>query len=155
MGLDLEQVAHEMGVGVERHEGGPPGWYSHERRVISVARDLSPWDYRCVLAHELGHAYYGDTFCGGVYGRRQERRADVWAARLLIDEVELETALQWHGGDLRALAYDLAVTPYLLDVYLSLRGTQQQNQSEIFLISPPRPSAAGYINGNLCPFREN
>lgn len=116
--VGLHLLAESMGVQLRRHTGGPPGWYDHHARVISTRRGMSIQQYRSVLAHELGHAHYGDTPTGnGYYDQRQERRADEYAAQLLISPIEFEAAATWHHGHLPAIADELEVTKHLLRVW--------------------------------------
>lgn len=117
----LHLLAESMGVQLHRHTDGPPGWYDHHRRIISTRRGQSIGQYKSVLAHELGHAAYGDTPTGnGHYDQRQERRADEFAARLLISPVEFEAAAAWHQGHLPAIADELEVTQHLLRTWTTL-----------------------------------
>ena len=119
--VELHLLAESMGVQLRRHTGGPPGWYDHHRRIISTRRGQSINQYRSVLAHELGHAAHGDTPTGnGHYDQRQERRADEYAARLLISPIEFEAAATWHHGNLPAIADELEVTQHLLRTWQSL-----------------------------------
>lgn len=121
----LHLLAESMGVQLKRHTGGPPGWYDHNRRIISTRRGQSIGQYKSVLAHELGHAHYGDTPTGnGHYDQRQERRADEYAARLLISPVEFEAAAAWHHGHLPAIADELEVTKHLLKTWQTLHERQ-------------------------------
>ena len=57
--VELHLLAESMGVQLQRHTGGPPGWYDHYRRIISTRRGQSIGQYKSVLAHELGHAAHG------------------------------------------------------------------------------------------------
>lgn len=119
--VELHLLAESMGVQLQRHTGGPPGWYDHQRRIISTRRGQSISQYRSVLAHELGHAAHGDTPTGnGHYDQRQERRADEFAAQLLISPVEFEAAATWHHGHLPAIADELEVTQHLLRTWTTL-----------------------------------
>lgn len=123
--VELHLLAESMGVQLQRHTGGPPGWYDHHRRIISTRRGQSIGQYKSVLAHELGHAHYGDTPTGnGHYDQRQERRADEYAARLLISPVEFEAAATWHQGHLPAIADELEVTKHILKTWQSLHANQ-------------------------------
>ena len=82
---------------------------------------MSIQQYRSVLAHELGHAAHGDTPTGnGHYDQRQERRADEYAAQLLINPTDFESAAIWHHGHLPAIADELEVTKHLLKTWQSL-----------------------------------
>lgn len=119
--VGLHLLAEHMGVRLKRHSGGPPGWYDHRRRIISTRRGMSIQQYKSVLAHELGHAHYGDTPTGnGFYDQRQERRADEYAARLLINPTDFEAAAAWHHGHLPAIADELEVTKHLLKTWTTL-----------------------------------
>ena len=123
--VDLHRLAESMGVTLRRHNGGKKGWYDHATRTISTRRGMSIQQYRSVLAHELGHAAHGDTPTGnGHYDQRQERRADEYAARLLISPAEFEAAATWHRGHLPAIADELEVTKHLLKTWQSLYERQ-------------------------------
>lgn len=123
--VDLHRLAESMGVTLRRHNGGKKGWYDHATRTISTRRGMSIQQYRSVLAHELGHAVHGDTPTGnGHFDQRQERRADEYAARLLISPIEFEAAATWHHGHLPAIADELEVTKHLLKTWQSLHERQ-------------------------------
>nr|DAK57405.1 MAG TPA: hypothetical protein [Caudoviricetes sp.] len=63
-------------------------------------------------------ATYRDEPTGhGHYDLRQERRADQWAARALIDPAAFEDAYRWHAGCMPAIADELEVTHHLLAVW--------------------------------------
>lgn len=119
--VELHLLAESMGVQLQRHTGGHPGWYDHHRRIISTRRGQSISQYKSVLAHELGHAAHRDTPTGnGHFDQRQERRADEYAARLLINPTDFESAAIWHHGHLPAIADELEVTKHLLKTWQSL-----------------------------------
>lgn len=122
--VELHLLAESMGVQLQRHTGGCPGWYDHHRRVISTRRGQSIAQYKSVLAHELGHAAHGDTPTGnGHFDQRQERRADEYAAQLLINPHDFEAAAVWHHGHLPAIADELEVTQHLLKTWQALHAT--------------------------------
>lgn len=52
-------MAAQMGVQLRRHDGGKAGWHDHAPRTISTRRGMAIELYRSTLAHELGHAHYG------------------------------------------------------------------------------------------------
>ncbi|MCG7241946.1 MULTISPECIES: ImmA/IrrE family metallo-endopeptidase [Corynebacterium] len=119
--VELHLLAESMGVQLQRHSGGRPGWYDHHRRIISTRRGQSISQYKSVLAHELGHAHYGDTPTGnGHYDQRQEQRADEYAAHLLINPADFEASAIWHQDCLPAIADDLEVTHHLLKIWMEL-----------------------------------
>ena len=116
---DLHDHAHRLGVTLTHHDKGPPGFYIDSCRTISTRRGMAVWDYKSVLAHELGHAVHHDKRSGHLYfDERQEARANRFAAELLINETDLLYLAPWHGNDLHSLALDLEVTPKLLSIYL-------------------------------------
>ena len=88
--------------------------YLHHRRAIVIQKDLDPYTRRCCLAHEIGHAVYGDTEHGNP---RLERRADLFAANLLINIDEYAAAETLHEGNAGAIAHELGVTPNLLKLW--------------------------------------
>lgn len=83
---------------------------------------MSIADYRSTLAHELGHAAFGDEHTGhDHFDHRQETRADRFAARLLVDPDELEGWCRFYGPcNLPAVAHELEVTVDLLTIYLNI-----------------------------------
>lgn len=116
----LHSYAETIGVHLVRHDNGIKAWYHHPTRTISTRRGLSIQAYKSTLAHELGHATYRDTPTGnGHYDQRQERRADQWAANVLIDPTAFEDAYIWHAGHLPAIADELEVSQHLLDVWIN------------------------------------
>ena len=119
--VELHLLAESMGVQLQRHTGGHPGWYDHHRRIISTRRGQSISQYKSVLAHELGHAAHRDTPTGnGHFDQRQERRADEYAAQILINPHDFEAAAIWHHGHLPAIADELEVTKHLLKTWQTL-----------------------------------
>ncbi|WP_426716488.1 ImmA/IrrE family metallo-endopeptidase [Corynebacterium auriscanis] len=118
---ELHQIAHDMGITLTHHTHGPPGFYIDEYRVISTRKGMAVWDYKSVLAHELGHAHHKDRRSGHKhFDDRQEKRADEYAARLLICPHRLRHLAPWHRHDRHSLAIDLEVTPKLLETYLKM-----------------------------------
>ena len=66
------------------------------------------------LAHELAHHVYQDAGFGDVW---VERRADVWAARLLICPGQYARAERMYDADPHLIAQDLGVTTRLVRAY--------------------------------------
>lgn len=99
------------------------GAWSRDAGRIVVASGLSPVQERCVLAHELEHIWADDVDCGNrIASVRQERRADLEAARKLIAISDLAEIAQW-APDTHTAAGELMVTERLLEVRLNdLRG---------------------------------
>jgi Zn-dependent peptidase ImmA (M78 family) len=98
-------------------------WSQDKRDVIVVASGLSAVQERCVLAHELEHVLADDPACCGPVARvRQERHADLEAARKLVAISDLAEVAQW-APDMHTAACELQVTERLLQVRLNdLRG---------------------------------
>lgn len=105
------------------------GEYRHDSRTIVLLPGLTATQERCVLTHELVHAWYGDGIERADPQRRwwlarAERRADTIAARLLIAEEDLAQAVRIHPEDPTAVAIELGVTLWLLKV--ALAGLQRR-----------------------------
>lgn len=116
--IDLYALAAAYGVTVAEHDGGPKGFYDHDRRLISLRTGLRDRARRATLAHEIGHAAAGDQLTGLEWiDRRAERRADEYAARLLIDPAAYRAAEAMHGPHPGAIARDLGVTVHLIYVW--------------------------------------
>ncbi|APT85342.1 hypothetical protein CAQU_10045 [Corynebacterium aquilae DSM 44791] len=111
-------MAYSAGIRIIWHNGHARGYYDNERRVISLRNGMSDREARSTLAHELGHALHGDTPTPDpVLHARQERRANEFAARLLIDPAELAVAEAAYGADTFTLARELDVSPHLIDTF--------------------------------------
>lgn len=114
MGVDLIEVAGALEVEVFDSPTLPAnldGFYVDAERVILMRPGLDPWNYRAVLAHELAHAYFRDETYDDP---RIERRADQWAAQMLITRDEYRAAEEEVGPSIGALAYTLEVTPAVI-----------------------------------------
>lgn len=110
-GIEPETLAEQMGIHIiETSELDPRfnGMYLHNHKVIVMRSNLDYWTRRSCLAHELGHAHYGDEIHGDP---RAEARADRFAAHLLIDEESYRAAERLHDGHEGAIALDLGITP--------------------------------------------
>lgn len=99
----------------------PIGWgrlgeYIHHLSLIRLDPTMPRRQERSVLCHELRHVVHEDvtTACGST-NRRQERRADAEASRLLIDVEDLADALLIHSQDLRATAVALRVSFHMVE----------------------------------------
>lgn len=109
--MDLDRLADALGVTVAETphlDDGLNGQYLHHRRLILLRQGLDPWTRKSTLAHELGHAWHGDDIHGDP---RLERRADQFAAQILITPDMYKNAEKLHEGHTGAIAYELGVTP--------------------------------------------
>lgn len=70
------------------------------------------------LAHEIGHAVFGD----GCSTPRAERRASELGASLVIDAADYERAERLVGTHPGALADELEVTPHLVEAWRRWHG---------------------------------
>lgn len=111
---DLLAHAASLGVSVHVAHLQPPhrGFYDHPNRRVIYDFTLTPIERRSVVAHELGHAYYGHV--GRV--RAQEEAADLYAARLLIHPTEYAAA-ERISTDVQWIADELQVEPHLVRVF--------------------------------------
>jgi Zn-dependent peptidase ImmA (M78 family) len=121
-----EVLALAARLGVTVHVAHLPepfrGFYDHERRRVVYDFCLTPIERACVLAHELGHAFYGHQ---GRDDPDAEAAADIYAAAVLIDPVRL-AELEAIGLSEDAIAEELGVTEKLLRVFARQHVTRLQ-----------------------------
>lgn len=91
------------------------GAWSAGTRIIYLNDGLSDVQARCVLAHEISHARHGDTAC--MAGAWTERRADMDAARMLVNPASYAMAERIYEGDQWRIAQELGVMPWVVDAY--------------------------------------
>lgn len=72
---------------------------------------------RMTLAHECGHAWHGHDWTLYHDRERDEREADVYAARLLIRTEDYAYAERIVGDHPGAIAKELGVTRHLVDLW--------------------------------------
>lgn len=90
------------------------GFYDHDGRRIVYDFRLTPIERACVLAHELGHAFYGHQ---GRNDPDAEAEADAYAAAVLIDPTRF-ARLEGVGLDDDSIAEELGVTVKLFRVFI-------------------------------------
>ncbi len=119
----LIQVAEDRGYRVAWHRGGPKAVWRPASKTVSVRSGLDDVQALCALAHELGHAHYGDP-----PGHRWEHedRANRFAAQLLISPVEYAAAELIYGPHPARLAHELGVTVTLIEAWRTLCPTNPQ-----------------------------
>lgn len=109
-------VGMAASLGVRLHGAylpeGDLGYYSPDEDRIYFDLALTPFERRCTIAHELGHAYYGHR----TDSDQNERLADTYAAELLIDPVAYAAA-EHISTDVEFLADELCVIPELIEHY--------------------------------------
>lgn len=109
----LHDIVVMLGVRVETIDDMPDdrdGDYCHETRTIRLRNGLHARHHRSVLAHELGHAVFGDTPSQfGPVNAKQERRAEEWAALRLISLDDYRAAEHTCDGHEGSMAIELGV----------------------------------------------
>ena len=116
MTIDIEQEAKRYArIVIAPIQAGYQGLYDVRTETIYRADNLTPTQYRCVLAHEVSHAKHRDR--GGHVDRYTEQRADMEAARMLISQADYVTAEILYGNDECAIARELNVMPWVIRAY--------------------------------------
>lgn len=119
----LADLAEQVGVTIDyrRLPHGRDGDYVHHRKLIRLRPGMSARLHRSVLAHELGHAAFADvpSRFGPVHAK-QERRAEEWAALVLINLDDYRHLEQIHHGHAGAIAVDLGVMRSIVLAYQGL-----------------------------------
>ena len=116
----LIDVAQRRGYRVRWHRGGPKAAWLPHRNTITLRVGMDDTTTLCSLAHELGHAHYGDP--PGHHGAH-EIRADRFAARLLINPTDYATTEAIYGPHPNVLAHELGVTVKVLKTWQGLHAT--------------------------------
>lgn len=92
-----------------------------EAKHMRVQWDLRPRTHRCTIVHELAHVVFGDVpSMFGPVNAKQERRADEWAAKFLIDLEDFRRAEELCSGRTASMAVALFVTTDLIDAFRRL-----------------------------------
>ncbi|MFZ4841172.1 ImmA/IrrE family metallo-endopeptidase [Mycetocola saprophilus] len=106
--------AQQLGIRV-RHQtlGKRYGLWVPRIGMILLRPGMAARHERSVLAHEIAHAEYGHT----TGSRKEERLADVLAARRLIAPAAIADAMRW-TQELPELAIELGVTEHIVKTYL-------------------------------------
>lgn len=89
------------------------GHYLRDLQLIVLNNRLTGAQATATLAHEIGHAVFGD----GCSTPRIERRASEVGASLAIEVEDYERAERLVGPHLGALADELGVTPHLVEAW--------------------------------------
>ncbi|MFJ1510917.1 ImmA/IrrE family metallo-endopeptidase [Cellulosimicrobium funkei] len=115
---ELVEYAEDSGLFVaSRSIGRHHGRYLHSKNLILLSPRLTGPQTLSILAHELGHWFYGDADPEGIHSPDVEARAWRWGARHLVssaDYAEAERAVGPHHG---AIARYLGVTRQLVDAW--------------------------------------
>lgn len=114
---DLIAHAATMGLGIKWRDLGRRSGELHTAGIIVLNPRKSALTQRVTLAHELGHAWHGHDWTRAHDRERDERQADLYAARLLISRAEYAAAEQIVGCHPGALAKELGVTRRLIEIW--------------------------------------
>lgn len=122
---DLLHVAANLGVNVTwRNLGRRRGEYRHDAKLITINPRMSGLLQRSTLAHELGHAWYGDTWTDDPRLLEvRERKANTYAAALLVSPFDYALAERLVGPHAGAIARELNVARYVVDAWREQRST--------------------------------
>lgn len=119
----LLDLAEQAGIRIDycTLRAGRDGEYLHARKLIRLRPGMSARRHRSVLAHELGHAAFGDmpSKFGPVHAK-QERRAEEWAAVRLISIDDYRHVETMHDGHAGAMALDLGVMRSTVEAFASV-----------------------------------
>lgn len=107
----LIAAAETRGYRVAWHRGGPKGAWLPNTKTVSIRYGMDDAETLSTLAHELGHAHYGDP--PGCHPKREDR-ANRFAAKLLVDPTEYATLESIYGPHPSRLAHELGVTVELI-----------------------------------------
>lgn len=113
-------IVDALGVRVEYCDlpNDRDGEYLHDRQLIRLREGMATRLQRSVLAHELAHAVFADVpSMFGPVNRKQERRADEWAALRLITPDAYRRAEAIYGSHTGALALELGVITRIVEAY--------------------------------------
>lgn len=107
--------AADLGLDVDWADLGEHrrGEYRDDSRLILLNHALTRVQATATLAHEIGHAVFGDR-CSTP---RAEKRAWEYGAALIIDPADYWRAERLVGPHLNALAAELEVTPRLVSAW--------------------------------------
>lgn len=121
MTAHLYAMAESLGVTVEHVDLshlGRDGDYNRATNTIRLQEGMSRRLLRCVLAHELCHAVFGDVRSKfGPVNAKQERRADEWAALRLITSSDYRDAEASCEGNVQLMAQELDVIEDIVTAY--------------------------------------
>lgn len=99
------------------------GFYEPQFNLIVLSSLLTEVQKKSTLAHELGHANFGDhPTTDPRLHEFQERRATYWGAQMLIDTYAYAEAESLYGSHPGALAQALGVTRELVVSWQTYMG---------------------------------
>lgn len=118
---DPYSLAASLGIHIEHadlHHLGRDGDCNIDTGTIRLQAEMLPRLERSVLAHEISHFLRGDRrSMFGHYDARDERLADEFAARLLIDVEEYRLAEEKCGNYVEGIALELNVMDWVVEAF--------------------------------------
>lgn len=97
------------------------GRYIHAKKLILLHNDMPPRLHTFTLAHETGHAVFGDEpSMFGPANAKMERRADEWAVLRLINIERYREEEVLHEGHAPSIAHALGVVTDAVEVFQSI-----------------------------------
>lgn len=97
------------------------------RRKVILLDDAGDWAHkRSSLAHAIAHLDLDHIVTGGKLGHRQEREAELLAARRMIPLSQLADAVRWH----REPSWDAVAQELLVDARLLRHRLDHMHPSE-------------------------
>lgn len=118
---DLIEHAEAQGLRVLWRDLGRRNGELTKAGLVVLNPRKSETTQRITLAHEIGHWHHGHDWSRTHDVERDERQADLYAARLLIDQHALEQAASLHSGHPGAIARELGVTTRLVTLWVAHR----------------------------------
>lgn len=115
-----------MGIVEDTLSGALCGWFDENERCVHVDERLSYRQRRCVLAHELWHAFFHHEPTVHVYACKDELRVRRLTARLLISDDQYAMVEAMFDAEPYAMAQELEVT---LQVLLDFQRILQEHLS--------------------------
>lgn len=132
--LKLLLIAEKLRITVEMDTQGVlndddlGGWFP-QHKLILLRPGLSQADLLHTLAHELGHAIHNHI---GEHHPRQERKADEFAAQILISKDDYIRAEEMAGGHIPWVAHELGVTVDLVKIWRSLMERKMNHENSTY-----------------------
>lgn len=116
---DLVAHAESLGLRVKWRDLGRRSGELTSGGLVLVNDRKSILTQRVTIAHEIGHHFHGHDWTRTHDVERDERQADLYAARLLIRPADVERAAAIAGGHPGAMARELGVTARLVTLWLA------------------------------------
>lgn len=114
---ELLAAAAEAGLYVKFDNLGRRAGELRRSGLVLINHHKSALTQKVALAHEMGHWHHGHDWSAAHDVERDERQADIYAARLLIRPVDYALAERVTGPHPGALARELEVTARMVELW--------------------------------------